>query len=156
MVFCYSSFPSHPLGKSLVVEETSYPFSLLSVFKLVKAATEKSENSAHLKFTIINLTYQRTSVHFWPGHHPFSPSKQLLLWSPQRHLKLNRFKMKQLFLLKSIHIHPNFLLSVNDIITHHVGFPGSWGGKESSCKAGYVGSIPGSGKSPKEGNGYPL
>ena len=33
---------------------------------------------------------------------------------------------------------------------------GGSGGKESACKAGDLGSIPGSGKSPGEGKGYPL
>ena len=37
------------------------------------------------------------SVHFCPGHHLFSPSKQLLLWSPQRHLKLNGSKWNSFF-----------------------------------------------------------
>ena len=36
------------------------------------------------------------------------------------------------------------------------GFPGGSDGKESACKPGDVGSIPGSGRSPGEGNGYPL
>ena len=35
-------------------------------------------------------------------------------------------------------------------------FPGSSESKESSCKAGDLGSIPGSGRSPGEGNGYLL
>ena len=35
-------------------------------------------------------------------------------------------------------------------------FPGSSNGKESACKAGDLGSIPGLGKSPGEGTGYPL
>ena len=35
-------------------------------------------------------------------------------------------------------------------------FPGSSAGKESPCNAGNPGSIPGSGRSPGEGNGYPL
>ena len=35
------------------------------------------------------------------------------------------------------------------------GFSGS-NGKESACKAGDLDSIPGSGRSPGEGNGYPL
>ena len=30
------------------------------------------------------------------------------------------------------------------------------GGKESACNVGDLGSIPGSGRSPGEGNGYPL
>ena len=36
------------------------------------------------------------------------------------------------------------------------GFPGSSGGKESSCNIGDSSSIPGSGRSPGEGIGYPL
>ena len=36
------------------------------------------------------------------------------------------------------------------------GFPDSSVGKESTCNAGDPGSIPGSGKSPGEGIGYPL
>ena len=35
-------------------------------------------------------------------------------------------------------------------------FPGGSDGKESTCNAGDWGSIPGSGRSPGEGNGYPL
>ena len=36
------------------------------------------------------------------------------------------------------------------------GFPGGSDGKESAGNAGDPGSIPGSGKSPRQGNGYPL
>ena len=36
------------------------------------------------------------------------------------------------------------------------GFPGSSAGKESACNAGDPNSIPGSGRSPGEGTGYPL
>ena len=36
------------------------------------------------------------------------------------------------------------------------GFPGGSADKESTCNAGDLGSIPGLGKSPGEGNGYPL
>ena len=36
------------------------------------------------------------------------------------------------------------------------GFPGGSDGKEYACSAGDLGSIPGLGRSPKEGNGYPL
>ena len=35
-------------------------------------------------------------------------------------------------------------------------FPGSSVGKESACSAGDLGSIPGTGRSPGEGNGNPL
>ena len=38
----------------------------------------------------------------------------------------------------------------------HLGFPGSSDGKESAHNARDIGSIPGSGRSPRKGNGYPL
>ena len=38
----------------------------------------------------------------------------------------------------------------------YVGFPGALGDKESVCNAGDLGSTPGSGRSPGEGNGSPL
>ena len=37
-----------------------------------------------------------------------------------------------------------------------LGFPGSSAGKESTCNAGDPSLIPGLGRSPGEGNGYPL
>ena len=37
-----------------------------------------------------------------------------------------------------------------------LGFPGGLAGKESTCNAGDLGSIPGLGRSPGEGNGYPF
>ena len=37
-----------------------------------------------------------------------------------------------------------------------MGFPGGSEGKASACDAGDPGSIPGSGRSPGEGNGNPL
>ena len=40
--------------------------------------------------------------------------------------------------------------------TEQLGFPDSSVGKESTCNAGDSGSIPGSGRSPGEGKGYPL
>ena len=39
---------------------------------------------------------------------------------------------------------------------NYKGFPDSSVGKESACNAGDPSSIPGSGKSPGEGIGYPL
>ena len=42
------------------------------------------------------------------------------------------------------------------LLYHSADFPGSSDGKESTCNAGDLGSIPGLGKSPGEGNSYPL
>ena len=38
----------------------------------------------------------------------------------------------------------------------YLGFPGGSNGKEHACTVGDLGSIPGSGRSPGEGNGNPL
>ena len=40
--------------------------------------------------------------------------------------------------------------------TVHWGFPGGIDGKASACNVGGLGSIPGLGRSPGEGKGYPL
>ena len=37
-----------------------------------------------------------------------------------------------------------------------MGYPGGSAGKASACNVGDLGSIPGLGRSPAEGNGYPL
>ena len=37
-----------------------------------------------------------------------------------------------------------------------MAFPGGSDGKESACNAGDLGSIPGSGRSPREGNDNPI
>jgi len=45
---------------------------------------------------------------------------------------------------------------IMDLNVKHAAFPGSSVGKESACSAGEPSSIPGSGRSPREGNGKPL
>ena len=42
------------------------------------------------------------------------------------------------------------------VVIEVLGFPGGSAGKESACNAGDLGSIPGLGSSPGEGNSYPL
>ena len=37
-----------------------------------------------------------------------------------------------------------------------LGFPGGSAGKESTCNLGYLGSVPGLGRSPGEEKGYPF
>ena len=39
---------------------------------------------------------------------------------------------------------------------HILGFPGGSASKESACKVGGLGSVPGLGRSPGQGKGYPL
>ena len=54
----------------------------------------------------------------------------------------------------------NTLAECNSFICREVtvfgGFPGGSDGKEAACSAGDPGLILGSGRSPGEGNGYPL
>ena len=49
-------------------------------------------------------------------------------------------------------------LNVHRILfnSQYLGFPGDSTGKESTCNVGDFGSIPGLGRSPGEGKGYPL
>ena len=49
-------------------------------------------------------------------------------------------------------IDPDFF----DTLYVGLGFPGGSAGKESTCNEGDLGSIPGLGRSPGEGKGYPL
>ena len=48
------------------------------------------------------------------------------------------------------------LNSLNVIELYTSDFPAGSAGKESACNVGHLGSIPGLGRSPGEGNGYPL
>ena len=47
-------------------------------------------------------------------------------------------------------------LNLRDRVLGEVGFPSGSDSKESACNAGELSSIPGSGRCPGEGNGYPL
>ena len=57
---------------------------------------------------------------------------------------------------------PDTVLSALDALTHlmtlcnRMDFPGCSDGKESACKAGDPGLIPGSGRSPGDRNGHPV
>ena len=51
---------------------------------------------------------------------------------------------------------PQIKVYLNEITFTYGTFPGGSDGKESACSAGDMGSIPGSEKSPGEGNGYPF
>ena len=51
---------------------------------------------------------------------------------------------------------PADFCSFTTVPMFHLGFPDSSVGKESACNAGDPGSIPGLGRSPGEGKGYPL
>ena len=57
--------------------------------------------------------------------------------------------------IKAVYCHPAYLIYMQS--TSYIrGFPDSSVGKESACNAGDPSSIPGSGRSPLEGIGYPL
>ena len=68
--------------------------------------------------------------------------KQLSMHIPMRLLRI----LKELICVKCFRLH----------VTLSMGFPDSSVGKESACNAGNPGLIPGLGRSPGEGIGYPL
>ena len=65
---------------------------------------------------------------------------------------------------ENLHLHNLYMSVYNSFICNcpkletenYQGFPGGSEGKVSACNAGDLGSIPGSGRSPGEGNGSPL
>ena len=65
-----------------------------------------------------------------------------LCWIEKLHLKLKTFVLKKKIAL---------ILKLE--LSHYRGFPGSSESKESACSVGDMGSIPGLGRSPGEGNG---
>ena len=50
---------------------------------------------------------------------------------------------------------PNFVM-ISEYLQPFMSFPCDSAGKESTCNVGYLGLIPGLGRSPGEGKGYPL
>ena len=53
-------------------------------------------------------------------------------------------------------VYINYIVFFKIIITYYLGFPGGSDGKESTCKAVDLGSIPGFGRFPGGGHGNPL
>ena len=53
-------------------------------------------------------------------------------------------------------LYSHLLKNLPQFVVIHTGFPGGSAGKESTFNVGDLGSIPGLGRSPGEGKGYPL
>ena len=64
--------------------------------------------------------------------------------------------LKELFGQPNIYHSPSILQAFSLFPVVKQGFPGGSDGKESACNAEDLGLIPVSGRSPGEGNGYPL
>ena len=65
-------------------------------------------------------------------------------------------KVSSLAMLVSLGFHFLLSASVKILLSLEQGFPCGLAGKESTCNAGDLGSIPGLGRSPREGKGYSL
>ena len=59
-----------------------------------------------------------------------------------------------IYTIDTILWHGFLVLFINSV--SFLGFPGGSGGKESACSVAHLASIPGSERSPREGNGNPL
>ena len=73
------------------------------------------------------------------------------LFRPARH-----FRLLSLVFASNLEIMNYIIDSFNLVQYLYRGFPGGSEAKASACNARDPGSIPGSGRSPGEGNGYPL
>ena len=71
-------------------------------------------------------------------------------------LHIQALKSQFIFYLNSSKHKMVRCLDIKNHSTSFSGFPGSSDSKESTCNAGDLGLIPGSGRSPGEGNGYPF
>ena len=78
-----------------------------------------------------------------------------LIWINLLHFYTLAVKMRKRNLRRSF---MDYHIEKNEIHRNKTtkGFAGSSDGKESACSGGDLGSIPGSGRSPGEGNGNPL
>ena len=65
---------------------------------------------------------------------------------------------EQTFDLNSVHLIQNYIPNHEDISPYLflMDFPGGSDDKEFTCEVGDLGSMPGLGRSPGEGNSYPL
>ena len=68
-------------------------------------------------------------------------------------MKLRNFPKPIISFLKYLEL---IIFTIYLSLCHYMGFPGGSAGKESSCNVGDLGFIPGLGRSPGEGNSYPL
>ena len=75
----------------------------------------------------------------------FFPAEIFAAWSPSSFLIYTR-----------THAHTHTYTRTRTHTHTYMGFPGDSDGKESACNAGDPGLVPGSGRSPGEGNIYPL
>ena len=99
--------------------------------------------------TLFHSAYSKLHSHQHYRKVTFSPSLQ--------HLLVCRFFLMMAILtcVEVIYL-TVVLICISLIISKHQGFPGSSASKESACNAGNPSLIPGSGRSPEEGKGYPL
>ena len=66
------------------------------------------------------------------------------------------FNFSGTYLLIRVWHNLSFWVNIYQLLLHARGFPDGSDDKDYACSAGDQGSIPGSGRSPKEGNGKPL
>ena len=95
----------------------------------------------------------------WVGHAPSEDSRKRSFLASSRFggpswLGFWQYQSKLYFFLLCVCRCPNFPILIK--IPIRLGFPGGSAVKNPSANAGDLGSIPGSGRSPGEGNGNPL
>ena len=81
---------------------------------------------------------------------------QSIQWGMEAEMTLWMGPYSNLLPILKLNILPFFFFKLLLSSENSLGFLGGSNDKESACNAGDPGSIPGSGKSPGEGKGYPL
>ena len=99
--------------------------------------TKNTETKASVEETSIKLTSLCSFQSSWPVYF-------WLLWQPQTSAFISSFQLISMRLLKT---------SLNSLL---LSFPCGSAGKACACNVGDLGSIPGLGRSPGDGKGYPL
>ena len=137
-------------------------------------------NIHHIKFITFTIFLVYNSVALstftlWYNHHhlsisrmlslsqsetpfPFNPNSHFLLLPALGNLREQNLQAQNVSLCKEDSSRLNiFKKKETQSFSYYLpGFPGGSDGKEPACNGGDPGSIPGSGRSPGEGNGYPL
>ena len=129
------SLPAEPQGKPKNTGVGS-----LSLLQRIFLTQESNQGLLHRRWILYQLSDQGAQdsnpTFLTPEHMPFSPAVSVLKNPPS-----------------------NAGDTVRPLVLEYStcqGFPHSSVGKESACNAGDLGSVPGLGRSPGEGKGYPL
>ena len=147
------------LPQSLLVIMVTFPLPYTVLTKILKFLLSKELNLTNKTGCLSPISEYFSSSFFHPGHY-FCLTSHDLYWQVMIPIPTPTHTTISYLFWSFLPKYPFFIFLF--IRTFYVqglcvkGFPCGSAGKESSCNAGDLGSIPGLGRSPGEGRGYPL